>query len=137
MKFKGHFLSELIIFILLFIFIKEITLSMIILPIFFGTGFPDTDLKFNSHRNLLFHSILIPLFVWTFNMMILSNLLILSVGIHLLGDSKWWSKRRTKGGYFCVVYYKKKRLPTRWSVVWYLFNFLVSLGLFIGTVCTI
>lgn len=115
-------------------YIDELTISLITLPIFWGAMFPDFDHQIKSHRNILFHSIGLNLFVWFFNQSMFTALLTMSVGIHLLFDCKWWTykdkKFIKKGGSFCIdLYYY--RLSTMWTVIWLIVNFVGSVGLFV------
>lgn len=131
MKFKSHFVSEVIIFLLLWGFIKEIKLPMIILPIFWGSCFPDSDLKFKSHRNIIFHSIIPNILIWLYEPSMVNILFIISVAIHLLGDLIPMFKK--KGGFSCIDMLFK-RMNTTQSMLWLFCNIIGAITLFIMVV---
>lgn len=115
---------------------SEITFSLILIPIFWGALFPDIDQIFNSHRNLFFHSIALNLFVWYFNITNgIAVLCVLGVGLHFLCDSvnikmrkgKWYKK----GGYYCIIYFPKKRMSNFWTTTFLRINFLISVFILI------
>lgn len=131
MNFKGHLISEIIIFLLLWGFIKEITLTSIFIPILWGSSFPDSDLKFKSHRNILFHSVIPNVVIFLYNINLLSNLLILSVGIHLLGDLVPMVKRMKRKGFACIDIFGFYRLNSIYTILWFIGNITISILLFI------
>jgi len=128
MKFKGHIISEIIVMLVVWGIFERITLSMIILPIFFGTSFPDADLKFNSHRNILFHSVIPNLIIWWYIPTLENILFLLAVVIHLIGDLIPMIKKR--GGYACIDVFGLTRFNTKWSALWLGMNILVGISLF-------
>ncbi|HEY0087362.1 MAG TPA: hypothetical protein VGB37_00885, partial [Candidatus Lokiarchaeia archaeon] len=81
MNFKWHFVSSLIFFVTLMILFKDVTISLILIPIVLG-WVPDIDLRFGSHRNVFLHSLLIPIIVLIFNPSLLTVLITLSFGLH-------------------------------------------------------
>ena len=93
------------------------------------------------HRHWLFHSIIFVVGLWFLSwgypeLQLLSSMIILAVGFHCLCDVSF----TTKGGTYCVkLFYVPLKGNIRglnyfMSTVWYVVNFLVSLGLFILTV---
>jgi len=130
MKSKGHYFYNAIIFVMLWLAVDEITISMILLPITIS-AFPDVDLHFNSHRNFLFHSVLIWLILCFYNFTIISVLSMFSIGLHCLFDVRL--KRKKWRGFYslkiwankpCWFFLKKKRGTM--STIWYLMNFVIS-----------
>ena len=123
---KNHFISEVVIFLLLWGFIDSIKLSMIILPIFWGAMFPDFDHQFKSHRNIIFHSIIPNLLIWFYDSSLMNFLFIISVAIHLLGDLLPMIKKR--GGFSCIDM-MFKRMNTFNSAIWLILNIFTSIVL--------
>lgn len=117
----NHFIFETVIFLLLWGFFEKITITMIIIPIFWGTLFSDFDHQFNSHRNIVFHSIFINMVIFWFEPSWANCLLIISVGIHLLCDLIPTFKK--KGGYSCIDYVFG-RFSTWQTRVWFILNIL-------------
>ena len=128
MNFKGHFITEIIIMLILWGIFEQITISMIIIPIFWGTSFPDADLKFNSHRNIIFHSIIPNIIIWYYIPTMENLLFVMAVVIHLVGDLIPMIKKR--GGYACIDLFNLARLNTKWSAVWLGVNILAGIFLF-------
>ena len=124
---KNHFFFELVILLVLWGFIEKITLTMIILPIFWGTLFSDFDHQFKSHRNIIFHSIVPNFFIWVYNSTTENVIFIFSISIHLLADLIPMIKR--KGGFSCIDIFGFKRLNTKWSAVWLFLN--IGIGIII------
>ena len=140
MRGKHHLIVATIFFLALSILVDKVTYSMILAPIVV-TLYPDLDHHFETHRNFLFHSIIVwvPIFMLNYN--IYHLLFILSVGIHLLCDitpypSKWtgyYVLKWRKGGVF-------KKGPLKqgvMSTLWYFFNFVAAVGLFLLQINTI
>lgn len=136
MKFKGHFTLECIIMIplgvILYYFLREIVIiPMILLSIYIGAMLPDIDLKLDksTHRNIWFHSITV-LTIYLFmslqypSFALFITILNVSVGVHLLGDCK--INRSKMMGYYCICYWKGKRLNGLNSTLWLLGNFTLS-----------
>jgi len=110
------------------ILFKDVTISLILIPILYII-IPDTDLRFNSHRNVFLHSLLIPIIVLIFNLSLLTILIILSFGLHCLCDI---SVLKKKGGAFTIKYFGMKSIGGFWfAEVWLILNFVVSLIIFI------
>ena len=128
MNFKGHFITEIIIMLILWGIFEQITVSMIIYPIFFGTLIPDADLRFKSHRNIIFHSIIPNIIIWYYIPIMENLLFIISIVIHLAGDLLPMIKKR--GGYACIDLFNLARLNTKWSAVWLGVNILAGIFLF-------
>ena len=126
---KNHFFFELVILLVLWGFIEKITLTMIILPIFWGTLFSDFDFQIKSHRNILFHSIVPNFFIWVYNSTTENVIFIFSVSIHLLADLIPMIKKR--GGFSCIDIFGLKRFNTKWSAVWLLLNINIGIILLI------
>ena len=110
----------MVILLVLWGFIEKITLTMIILPIFWGTLFSDFDFQIKSHRNILFHSIVPNFFIWVYNSTTENVIFIFSVSIHLLADLIPMIKKR--GGYSCIDIFGFKRFNIKWSAIWLLLN---------------
>lgn len=122
---KNHFFMEVIILLVLWGFIEQITLTMIILPIFWGALFSDFDHQFKSHRNIIFHSILPNLLIWLYNPNMENIVFILSVSIHLLGDLLPMIKK--KGGFSCIDIFGLKRFNTKLSAGWLIINIIIGI----------
>lgn len=131
----NHFLIEIVAMSLMLAYIEPLTITIIAMPIFWGAMFSDFDHQINSHRNMFFHSIALNILVWYFNPSLLTALMTLGVGIHLICDCKWWTysnkKYIIKGGTYCIDMFKIKRLSARWSTIWMILNFAASVVLFI------
>ena len=68
------------------------------------TLLPDTDLKFNSHRHILFHSQILPLLTLFGTESMLEYVVILSISLHLLLDIKLvFSHMKEKPGGFYLI----------------------------------
>ena len=104
MDFDNHHFVAFGVFIGLWLIFPEIKFSMIVLPIFLATA-PDVDLKLKfgmkSHRNLLFHSLLFPLFITFFNETLLNYLIIFSFGLHCICDIRF----KKVGGTYLQTYH--------------------------------
>lgn len=125
MKFAYHHISVFIIFGLMWIIFQEITFSSILLPIVINSV-PDVDLKFKSHRNLFYHSIIFPMLILVFNPSIYSVLLTFSFGLHCICDIRL----TVCGGYYTLKIWKGHPIRGyRFATTWYISNFLISLGL--------
>ena len=123
MKFRWHFVFALCLFTILWIAIESISLSMIFIPILMAP-LPDVDLKFKSHRNAVFHSILIPVIVFIFNPSELTALVCLSFGLHCLLDGISFKK---KIGYYRIKWYHNhEMLNGKASMIWLWANFIAS-----------
>ena len=85
MKGSWHYIIGIVVFTILWLVIDEIKLTMIFIPIALSL-FPDADLKLNSHRNFLFHSVILWLVVFIFNPSLMMALVCLSIGIHCISD---------------------------------------------------
>ncbi|MCP4762601.1 MAG: hypothetical protein GY870_12545 [archaeon] len=117
MKGKYHLLTNLACFIPLWLLIPKIQLTEIIFPIILAT-FPDLDLGFKSlgHRSALTHSLLLPLIVYMFNPYMDYLLIILSVGIHLICDTRF-AKGKQKG-FYCIKVWRIKHRNSKGEWVW-------------------
>lgn len=105
----------------------KITVTSVIIPILCNM-IPDTDLKFESHRNILFHSIILPLIVFIYNPTTLAVLIIFSFGLHCLCDIRF----KKVGGYYTIKWYKNKSISGYWyATFWFTINFMASLSLLI------
>lgn len=129
MDFDNHHFVAFGVFITLWLLFQEITFSDILLPIFLASA-PDVDLKlkFNleSHRNMFFHSLMIPLIIFIFHRDVLLILCILSFGLHCICDIRF----KKVGGYYTLKLYGNVSVGGYWAAtIWYIFNFLNSLGL--------
>jgi len=142
MKGKNHLIIAAFIFMLLDGYVEEVKLGDIALLIMF-TLIPDTDIKFGSHRNILFHSILIPALTLFGDFGVLEILLILSVGIHLLCDVRFPYMEKdkktdeyewNKPGGFYLIKMGRKRMTYLQTNAWLIGNGLLSIGLFIAWV---
>ena len=120
----AHFLFELFGFLIIWGIFEEITITMIIIPIFWGTLFPDFDHQIKSHRNIIFHSIIPNFVIFLFDFTLINKLLIISVAIHLLCDLI--PTFRKKGGYSCIHYWFG-RFSTVKTRIWFVLNILGSI----------
>ena len=135
MRGSYHFLSGIIVFVVLWLTIEEITFTMIFIPIALSL-FPDVDIKLNSHRNFFLHSTLIWIIVFLYNPSMIMALGCLSIGIHLLLDititpSKLrgtYTLKFVKSRPFFWFLKKKRGLAT---TLWLFINFLLSVILLI------
>ena len=125
-----HYLIGIVVFVALWLLVKEITFSLILAPIALS-AFPDVDLKLKNHRWILTHSIILWVIVAWFNVGLWSVLICLSIGIHLLSDitlspSKWMGtyclKLWGKKSFFWFVDSGRGALTT----LWLLLNFILS-----------
>lgn len=121
---KNHFLFEVVILLILWGFIDKIKLTMIILPIFWGTLFSDFDHQIKSHRNIIFHSIIPNFLVWLYYPTMENIMFIISVVIHLFVDLLPMMKK--KGGYSCIDFFGLSRMNTNWSAVWLSMNIIIG-----------
>ena len=92
MNFKPHFFIALLIFLGLLFVIPELNTVEVIFFAFMST-FPDIDLKFDAHRHVLTHSIILPL-TWvcwytTTISMYFRMCLLLAFTIHLFLDLRF------------------------------------------------
>ena len=137
MKGTWHFIIGMITFILSWMFIKEIHITMIFIPIALSL-FPDADFKIRSHRNFLFHSIIPWSLVWLYNPTIITALSCLSIGIHLFLDITYTPKK-WKWGYL-LKFYKKgffwfaKGKQGALTTIWLFVNFSLSVLIFMKEV---
>ena len=85
-------------------FLTDITISMIGIPLFWGTYIPDRDsgLDKGLHRWILLHSIAIPLFFFIFEQSTLVALLIFTQGLHCLCDIHL--RRKKQVGTYTIKY---------------------------------
>ena len=122
MESKGHLFYNTIIFVVLWLVIDKIPFSAILLPIAIST-FPDVDLHFESHRNVVFHSVIIWAFICMYNFSLICTLAMFSIGLHLLLDitlnrNKWRGYYTLKiyrfRSFFFFVKYKHGYLTTLW-----------------------
>lgn len=126
MKGRWHLLVGLAVFIPLWLLIPKIQLTEIIFPIVLST-FPDLDLGFKSlgHRSALTHSLLLPLIVYFFNPYMDYLLIILTVGIHLMCDTRFAKKKQK--GFYCIkiwrIKYKNDNGEWVWKTKWGLNGF--------------
>ena len=130
MKGSYHYLIGTVVFTVLWLLIDEIKFTMIFIPIALSL-FPDTDLKLNSHRNFLFHSIILWVVVLMYNPSLIMALICLSVGIHLLFDitlnpSAWKGFYTLKlvGNKPFFIFSRNGR--GLWTTLWLLINFIIS-----------
>lgn len=127
MKFARHHISAFVIFGILWIVFQEIKFSSILLPILI-ISIPDVDLRFRSHRNLFYHSIIFPLIVLVFHVNINSILLVFSFGLHCICDVRL----KKVGGYYTLRLWKGHSIKGyNFATIWYISNFLISLGLLV------
>lgn len=131
MDFDNHHFVAFGVFIVLWLLLPEVMFSAILLPIFLATA-PDVDLKLkfkmDSHRNIFFHSLFFPAIILIFNQDIYFMLCTLSFGLHCLCDIRF----RKVGGYYTLKFFKNKSIGGYWfATIWYILNFLISLGLLI------
>jgi len=125
---KWHFIISLFFFVTLMLLFKVVTVTLIVIPLAWGTLVPDADKSFESHRNIWFHSLVIPLIVMIFNLGILTILIVLSTGLHCLCDIGL----KKKGGFFTIKWVKMKSIDGFWfAEVWLICNFIVAVVLFI------
>ena len=150
MKGRWHLLVGLAVFIPLWVLIPKIQLTEIIFPIVLST-FPDLDLGFKSlgHRSALTHSLLLPLIVYLFNPYMDYLLIILTVGIHLMCDTRFAKGKRK--GFYCIKILRIKKLMYHsttegvelvwktkwglngfWSTIFLQLQFIISVIIFIG-----
>jgi hypothetical protein len=127
MNFKWHFITAVVFFVCLMFTFKAVTISLIVISIL-CVIIPDTDLRFGSHRHIALHSIIMPIFVLIFNWSLLTVLICLSFGLHLLCDIQF----KKVGGTFTIKYFAQKSIGGFWfAEVWLIGNFIVSLIIFI------
>ncbi len=127
MKFARHHITVFIIFGMMWILLQEVTFSDILLPIVINS-IPDVDLKFKSHRNLFYHSVIFPMMVWIFNPSMYSVLLVFSFGLHCICDIRL----KRVGGFYTLKVWKGHSVKGyKFATTWYISNFLISLGLLV------
>jgi len=131
MKSRGHLFYNTFIFVILWLVIDKIPFSAILLPIAIST-FPDVDLHFESHRNMVFHSVIIWAFICWRNFNLICTLAMLSIGLHLLLDIR--VNRLKWRGFYTIKIYRSKSLffftkgfRGRLTTVWLFSNFLISI----------
>jgi len=112
MKKKAHLLVEILCFIPLWLIFDSIRLSLLPYPIMIGALFPDLDqIDKITHRNIVFHTILIPFGILLFNLLIegmeifsvFAAMCVLAVGIHILCDIHLRKKKMT--GTYTLKYF--------------------------------
>ncbi len=118
MKRKQHLIVALMFLIFINFISSQITISLIALPTAM-TIFPDVDAGTKYHRNIFTHSIIIWIFVFIFNPMLLTALVCLGVGVHCLCDISL----KTKGGFYTIKWYRKG-FNYKWSTIWLLLQFI-------------
>jgi hypothetical protein len=134
MKGIWHIISSSVVLLTLWILLDEITITLILIALPF-TIFPDVDLKFDSHRNFLFHSIIIWVIVWWFNPSLLTALIVFGTGLHLLGDITLFPS--TWKGYYTLKFIRhsffwfSKDKRGVYTTIWLLLNFLGSVVILI------
>lgn len=129
MERKNHRWAGIIVFTSLWLcsfinpFFEKITISSILLPIVWSV-IPDKDHRdMGSHRNIWWHSITIPLFIFYFNPGIIWVLTSLSAGLHCLLDIRL----KKTGGFYTLKYYKMKSIDGYWfATISYIGNFILS-----------
>ena len=130
MERSKHKWAGIVLFISLWIcsffipYFKYITISSIIVPLLWST-IPDRDRRdSDSHRNLWWHSIIIPMFIFYFNPSIIWILTSLSAGLHCGLDVRF----KKVGGYYTIKWYKMKSLDGYWTAtIWFISNFVLSI----------
>ena len=137
MEFREHLIASTIFFIILWIVFEKVTFSLILIPIIL-CRVPDYDQSFKRlhHRNILTHSIIIPLFVFIFNPNLHVLLMVLSFGFHDLCDIKLRRKdgKFVKIGGTYTVKWSKKGLGYTNTIIFLMSNFIVSFVLFLAFV---
>jgi len=140
---RNHFIFAILSFIPIWFISKDITISVSLLGIFWSALVPDTDHLFKRHRDIIFHTILIPLIIYLFNIGNPMGVAILyGHGVHLLGDCKWWKVKinmdgkkyyNRKGGTWCIMYnpFTRKRLSNLYTRLIFLSNFGIALTILI------
>jgi len=123
-----HLATGFVFFLILWLLIPEVKITMIFIPIAMVL-FPDTDLKFNTHRNFLFHSVIIWVIVWIYNPSLINALVVLSIGLHCLCDirlsPKYWK------GFYNIKLYRRSLLKGLTSTLWLAINFIISVIVFL------
>lgn len=115
---------------MLWLAFDEIQFSEILIPMAIST-FPDVDLHFQSHRNIITHSVIIWLVVCFFNFTMITVLSLFSIGLHLLFDVRMDNKK-WKGYYTLKLYRQKPAFPMKpkhrglLTTIWFIVNFLIS-----------
>lgn len=139
-NFARHYLLNCCILIpigilLLYILHTIIIIPMIGISIVLGAILPDCDLKLkrDTHRNIYFHSLFIPLVFMAMSWMSKDFMLFLSIlnigiGVHLLGDIKFEGRQ----GYYCIAYgynikLKVKRMSGKTTSLFLFGNFIASI----------
>ena len=130
MKGSYHLLFGTLFFLVLWGCLEAITITMIAVGIAF-TVFPDSDWSINSHRNWIFHGIIPWIIVWYFNPSLITVMICVGVGIHLLCDITPY-KAGWKGGYLIKWYHHgffwwSKGNQGKYTTAWLLGNFILSI----------
>jgi len=123
MKFKGHTIITAIVLVILSLIFRDITVTSILIPILFIADGPDVDLKFNSHRNIFFHSLFLPIITLIFIPSILTIMITFTIGLHLLCDVSF----KKVGGTYCVKLYHKAIGGYWFATIWFISNFVASI----------
>lgn len=124
MDFKSHFIVAVGCFVALWLlFPDKISLPLILIPIWMNQN-ADSDFKFKSHRNILSHSIVIPLIVYFFLPITFVALIAFSLGLHCSCDLSF----KVKGGGYTIKWFGNKSIGGfRFANAWLGVNFLISL----------
>jgi len=127
MERKWHIFISCIVFIILFVVLEIVTITSIVLPLLWAT-IPDRDHRDSkSHRNMVWHSVAMPLIIFIFMPIIHFALLILSAGMHCLLDVRL----KKVSGFYTVKWYRMHSvLGYKFATSWYLMNFIVSVIIF-------
>lgn len=134
MKKPYHLILGIILFVALAYAFEEITFTLILYPMFLNL-MPDIDQTFGSHRNILTHSLILPILVFLFNPNLFNILCLLAFGFHCLCDITIHPKKWR--GFYTIKIWRGNFFPNTdsslkgfMSTFWLFINGLVAIIIF-------
>lgn len=133
MKREYHILSSLIFLIVCAYIVEAITVTMCMIAFVWAivSDWDNLDMvkQFIGHRNIITHSIIIPVIIMIFNPVSELMMIVPIMGLHCLMDLKIRKKQRV--GYANITLTSAIRLGGKASTIWLLSNFLLSFTIFV------
>ncbi len=120
---NGHEITNAIALITLMLLSAKITITMIIIPILYLASAPDKDHAWKRHRHWFYHGIVPLILVLLFIPIDALGYVVIplfSIALHCFMDASL----KTKGGFYTVIIWGKKRLNYKWSTIWLLLQFI-------------
>jgi hypothetical protein len=120
---NGHEITNAIALIILMLLSAKITITMIIIPILYLASAPDKDHGWDAHRHWFYHGIVPLIIVLLFIPIDALGYVVIplfSIALHCLMDVSL----KTKGGFYTIVVWRKRRLNYKQSTIWLFLQFI-------------